>query len=59
MKRSEAHATEVAPERRLRALTGDLKRLEAKLLQGGGPDKVAKQHKAGKLTARERIDLLN
>lgn len=29
-----------------------------KLLQMGGPDKVAKQHAKGKLTARERLDLL-
>ena len=27
-------------------------------LMGGGKDRIAKQHKAGKLTARERIDLL-
>jgi propionyl-CoA carboxylase beta chain len=26
--------------------------------EGGGPERVAKQHAAGKLTARERIDLL-
>jgi propionyl-CoA carboxylase beta chain len=26
--------------------------------QGGGPDRVAQQHKKGKLTARERLDLL-
>src|SRR5690349_13663548 len=26
--------------------------------QGGGPDRVAAQHKKGKLTARERLDLL-
>jgi propionyl-CoA carboxylase beta chain len=25
--------------------------------QGGGPERIAKQHQAGKLTARERIDL--
>ena len=25
--------------------------------QGGGPDRVAKQHESGKLTARERLDL--
>ena len=30
--------------------------LEARLREGGGPDKAAKQHKQGKLTARERID---
>lgn len=27
-------------------------------LGGGGPDRVAKQHAAGKLTARERLDIL-
>ena len=27
-------------------------------IQGGGVDRIAKQHKSGKLTARERIDLL-
>ena len=29
-----------------------------RLKQGGGPQKIQKQHDAGKLTARERIDLL-
>ncbi len=43
---------------RLRDLTEELRTLEAKLRIGGGPDKIAKQHKAHKLTARERIDLL-
>ena len=33
------------------------RRLEAARL-GGGVDRIAKQHEAGKLTARERIDLL-
>ncbi|MCL1828791.1 MAG: acyl-CoA carboxylase subunit beta [Oscillospiraceae bacterium] len=28
------------------------------LEQGGGPDKISKQHKQGKMTARERIDML-
>jgi propionyl-CoA carboxylase beta chain len=32
--------------------------MEAEALQGGGEARVAKQHKAGKLTARERIDAL-
>jgi len=31
---------------------------ERKALVGGGPERVAKQHASGKLTARERIDLL-
>ena len=57
MKRSEARATLESPKR-LRELTADLKRLEAKLRRGGGTDKIERQHKQGKLTARERIELL-
>ena len=43
---------------RLRELTGELRQLEEKLRLGGGPDKIDKQHKQGKRTARERLDLL-
>ena len=43
---------------RLRTLTDEYLELEAKLMLGGGPDKAAKIHAQGKLTARERIDLL-
>lgn len=43
---------------RLRILTDEYLELEAKLIPGGGPDKAAKIHAQGKLTARERIDLL-
>src|SRR5687767_4540193 len=43
---------------RLRELTDELRELEAKLHAGGGPEKIEKQHQQGKLTARERIDLL-
>jgi 3-methylcrotonyl-CoA carboxylase beta subunit len=43
---------------RLRELTVELRELEAKLRLGGGAEKIEKQHKQGKLTARERIDLL-
>ena len=32
--------------------------LNAKALTGGGEERIKKQHEAGKLTARERIDLL-
>src|ERR1051326_2929641 len=46
------------PKGRLRELTNELHQLEEKLRAGGGPAKVEKQHKQGKLTARERIDLL-
>jgi len=43
---------------RLRELTEELLQLEAKLRRGGGPDKIDRQHQQGKLTARERIELL-
>lgn len=43
------------PNQRLRDLTTELYELEAKLRLGGGPDKIERQHKQGKLTARERI----
>ncbi|MEP6570660.1 MAG: acyl-CoA carboxylase subunit beta [Acidobacteriota bacterium] len=43
---------------RLRELTAELQQLEARLRLGGGPDKIEKQHAQGKLTARERIELL-
>ena len=35
-----------------------LQRMRELTLQGGGPERIAAQHKKGKLTARERIDLL-
>src|SRR3954466_4409978 len=35
-----------------------LDELNAKALLGGGEDRIKKQHEGGKLTARERIDLL-
>src|SRR5437588_502446 len=43
---------------RLRELTNDLRALEETLRLGGGPERIEKQHKQGKLTARERNDLL-
>jgi acetyl-CoA carboxylase carboxyltransferase component len=43
---------------RLRELTDEYIALEKKLKQGGGREKVEKINKQGKLTARERIDLL-
>ncbi|HEV7472902.1 MAG TPA: acyl-CoA carboxylase subunit beta [Pyrinomonadaceae bacterium] len=43
---------------RLRELTAELQELEARLRLGGGPDKIERQHSQGKLSARERIDLL-
>jgi 3-methylcrotonyl-CoA carboxylase beta subunit len=41
---------------RLRTLSDEVRSLETRLREGGGPDKIARQHKQGKLTARERID---
>ena len=32
--------------------------MEREALEGGGPERVERQHKAGKLTARERVELL-
>ncbi len=43
---------------RLHRLTAEFIRLEHKLMLGGGPEKIEKIHKQGKLTARERIALL-
>src|SRR5713101_5942479 len=43
---------------RLHELTRELRDLEARLRLGGRLNKIEKQHKQGKLTARERIDLL-
>ncbi|MCL2451067.1 MAG: methylmalonyl-CoA carboxyltransferase, partial [Polyangiaceae bacterium] len=35
-----------------------LEAMNARALAGGGPERIEKQHDAGKLTARERIELL-
>jgi acetyl-CoA carboxylase carboxyltransferase component len=43
---------------RLRELSDEFVRLERKLRLGGGAEKIEKIHKQGKLTARERVDLL-
>jgi methylmalonyl-CoA decarboxylase subunit alpha len=42
----------------LRPLVEDLEARRAHARLGGGPDKIARQHERGKLTARERIDRL-
>jgi len=43
---------------RLRALSVELRALEERLREGGGPEKIDRQHKQGKLTARERVTKL-
>ena len=39
-------------------LIEDVKRKRQTLMQGGGQKEIEKQHLRGKLTARERIELL-
>ena len=58
MKKSDSPRPQPQPANRLRQLTEELHQLEAKLRLGGGPEKIERQHQQGKLTARERIDLL-
>jgi acetyl-CoA carboxylase carboxyltransferase component len=48
-------ASEQARMAHMRHLVDSLHHLESKLREGGGPEKIDKQHRAGKLTARERI----
>lgn len=57
MKKSDSGPATKQPAR-LRELTDQLQQLEAKLRLGGGPDKIDRQHQQGKLTARERLELL-
>lgn len=47
-----------AKNSRLGRLTEEFRSLEQKLHLGGGPEKIEKLHRQGKLTARERIGLL-
>jgi 3-methylcrotonyl-CoA carboxylase beta subunit len=58
MKKSDTLPAVKESSKRLRELTAELQELEAKLRLGGGPEKIERQHSQGKLTARERIDLL-
>lgn len=46
------------PVKRLEQLSQELQQLETQLRLGGGPDKIERQHSQGKLTARERLELL-
>ena len=47
--------TAVARQAHMRLLVEQIAQLEERLRAGGGTERVAKQHRAGKLTARERI----
>jgi 3-methylcrotonyl-CoA carboxylase beta subunit len=51
-------ASKVARAAHMRLLVEQLKALEDRLRAGGGPAKIEGQHRAGKMTARERIAAL-
>ena len=51
-------APEAPPESAMKGLVDDLHARREKAKLGGGEEKIAKQHSRGKLTARERLDLL-
>ncbi|HMY75361.1 MAG TPA: acyl-CoA carboxylase subunit beta, partial [Blastocatellia bacterium] len=56
MKRQPKSETTATPNRtHLESLVSELRALEERLQQGGGADKIERQHSQGKLTARERI----
>ncbi|HZM88271.1 MAG TPA: acyl-CoA carboxylase subunit beta [Blastocatellia bacterium] len=50
--------TTTANREHFEKLVAELKALEARLRQGGGPERIDREHARGKLTARERIELL-
>ena len=43
---------------RLRELSDEVRKLETKLREAGGPKRLEKLHQQGKLSARERVELL-
>jgi acetyl-CoA carboxylase carboxyltransferase component len=51
-------ATETRPPSILRPLVEDLHERRARARLGGGQEKIDREHEKGKLTARERLDLL-
>jgi acetyl-CoA carboxylase carboxyltransferase component len=58
MKLTSPKASTTTTPSHLQTLVHELRQLEAKLMQGGGADKIQRQHEQHKLTARERIELL-
>ena len=50
--------TTIANREHFEKLVDELKSLEARLRIGGGPERIEREHARGKLTARERIELL-
>src|SRR5919201_4804773 len=55
---AKAQATEHGAKSGLKSLVDELHDRREKVKLGGGVEKIAQQHERGKLTARERIDLL-
>jgi acetyl-CoA carboxylase carboxyltransferase component len=55
---AKAQATEHGSKSGLKSLVDELHGRREKVKLGGGVEKIAQQHEKGKLTARERIDLL-
>ena len=51
-------ASKIARMAHMRHLVDQLKKLEERLRAGGGPAKIERQHRAGKMAARERIAAL-
>ncbi|MEA2195014.1 MAG: methylmalonyl-CoA decarboxylase subunit alpha, partial [Solirubrobacteraceae bacterium] len=51
-------STDTTPDSILRPLADDLRERRAAARLGGGEERIARQHAADKLTARERIELL-
>src|SRR5258705_12461119 len=58
MKKSDSTPTIEQPASRLRLLGDEFQQLAARIRAGGGADKIERPHQQGKLTARERLDLL-
>jgi 3-methylcrotonyl-CoA carboxylase beta subunit len=46
---------DIARQAHMRLLIGQLEKLESRLREGGGAVRIERQHRAGKMTARERI----
>ncbi|HZJ43045.1 MAG TPA: acyl-CoA carboxylase subunit beta, partial [Pyrinomonadaceae bacterium] len=58
MKKLDSTPTIEQPTSRLRLLADEFQQLASRIRTGGGPDKIERQHQQGKLTARERLNLL-
>ena len=50
--------TSTANREHFKKLVNEIKELEERLKQGGGPERIEREHRKGKLTARERLNLL-